>query len=314
MHLILPLSHPGLSWQSTLPPAFKGYRLPGGEVHSASGVFGTITIQQYIHPKFSIRLYTCHLQQAFIFLPRENNNCLRTFLSPDAKWKIQDDPSHALPVKKHHAAFINFASSPVTISFTPTAVTLFQVDFNETLIKELAENIGQPPAQLAKATVAVSTSAAGTDILAIIQSILHCTFDPVIRSYLFASKIAELLLYYYQLLLPAQQTHIAASEHDIQLIIEAERIINDDLTKHHRIQDLAKRLLISPATFKRLFKAQKGLAPFEYLIAQRMKLALSILESGALVKHAAALTGYKSNSFVKAFIKYYGRHPSEVNG
>jgi AraC-like DNA-binding protein len=122
------------------------------------------------------------------------------------------------------------------------------------------------------------------------------------------------LLFHSLLLLQGINTDPLASisENDRKLIEQAAQLINADLSNHLRIKELSQNLAISPPTFKRLFKAVKGMPPFEYLVMQRMKLALSLLQSGTSVKEAAALTGYQCSSFTKAFNKYYGKPPSEV--
>ncbi len=60
------LSHPSLVWEKILPPDFSGVRLPGGDLNSATGEFGTICIQEYNSDHYSIRYHVLHTLQNFM--------------------------------------------------------------------------------------------------------------------------------------------------------------------------------------------------------------------------------------------------------
>jgi AraC-like DNA-binding protein len=130
---------------------------------------------------------------------------------------------------------------------------------------------------------------------------------------IFNARVRDILFHYLLALTTnttREQDNFTAQEKN--LVAEAERLINADLSKHHSIEKLAAILLMSKPSFKRLFKSVKGVAPFEYLIAQRMKLAMSLLQSGHSIKQTAGLTGYGPASFTRAFRKFYNKGPGEV--
>ena len=63
---LLTLSHQPLVWKDVFPIAFKGIRLPGSTLLSASGDFGTVCIQEFQTDHYSIRLNVFDLLQQFI--------------------------------------------------------------------------------------------------------------------------------------------------------------------------------------------------------------------------------------------------------
>lgn len=63
----------------------------------------------------------------------------------------------------------------------------------------------------------------------------------------------------------------------------------------------------------RLFSANLGTTPHQYLISYRMKRAFSMLMEGKSVSETADTVGYPElRNFIRAFKKYYGYSPSQV--
>ena len=78
------------------------------------------------------------------------------------------------------------------------------------------------------------------------------------------------------------------------------------------ISEIAQALNINRSYLSMAFKEKYGVAPKQYLLGHRMKMAASLLQRGNKVKVAATSVGY-ADAFVfsKAFKKYYGISPAQ---
>jgi AraC-like DNA-binding protein len=73
---------------------------------------------------------------------------------------------------------------------------------------------------------------------------------------------------------------------------------------------LADAIAMSRSAFSKRFKSLVGLAPLDYLLRWRMRLARDQLRRGATVSATAAQLGYASESaFGHAFKRVYGHAP-----
>lgn len=78
------------------------------------------------------------------------------------------------------------------------------------------------------------------------------------------------------------------------------------------IGELAKKVQLSEAKFKKAFKEVYGMAPYSYLISVRMEKAKTLLLQGKSIKSISFLLGYKTESnFCKAFRKSFHTSPRE---
>lgn len=78
------------------------------------------------------------------------------------------------------------------------------------------------------------------------------------------------------------------------------------------LPQVAENLFISPAHLGRVFKAEWGMTPHQYLTHCRLRAADKLLSTGAMkVAEVASLTGFCSPShFVNTYKKYYGTTPA----
>lgn len=314
MNLIQILSHPHLNWKDSLPPVFKGYQLPGSEVYSTSGPFGYLCIQHYRTPDYSITTYMSDLQQVMIFQPSKASNGLHAWLPIDGTCKWQPSPvkSYTLPV--FHFTLLGSTSPSPTITLPEKQAVLFEVFFQPHMLQALAgllpgiTKLIADPSQISK-----PPTPAGAETLNAIRSIVYYAHVPSVRSYYFTKRVED-LLFEYLVSIPGATSDKSStlSPQEMQMVNEIEAMLNADLSTHVSLDEIAQRVLTSKSTLQRLFKAVHGLPPFEYLMRQRMKLALLLLQSGDTIKHTAVLTGYRPTSFTKAFRKFYGYTASSV--
>lgn len=112
-------------------------------------------------------------------------------------------------------------------------------------------------------------------------------------------------------LLVSGESHCGHPE-QANVIEEAAAYINEHLTEHLTLNDLAAGAALSPYYFTRLFKKETGLTPHEYLIAMRIDSAKFLLKStSASIKEICFLTGFANESnFCTTFKKWVKVTPS----
>ncbi|MDQ1910727.1 helix-turn-helix domain-containing protein [Paenibacillus sp. GD4] len=88
--------------------------------------------------------------------------------------------------------------------------------------------------------------------------------------------------------------------------------LSSHLKQQHSIEDLAKRVLLSPSRFAHLFKEQTGDSVIETLLKLRLRHAARLLEHTALqVGEIAEEVGFRSPFYMtKQFTALYGQSPT----
>ncbi len=102
----------------------------------------------------------------------------------------------------------------------------------------------------------------------------------------------------------------AAEEH---LVLEASRLMSQDLSDPPPIAVVAEQLNISREYLTRLFSSQLGLAPGSWLRQERMRHAdLLLRSSGEPIEGIAKKVGFQSASaFIAAFRQHFGQTPHQ---
>lgn len=79
------------------------------------------------------------------------------------------------------------------------------------------------------------------------------------------------------------------------------------------VNELGNIFYMHPVYVNRIFKKQKDMSVSQFIMEERMKLALFLLKSGQISMNSVAeQVGYKGYAnFCNAFKKYFGRSPSE---
>lgn len=91
---------------------------------------------------------------------------------------------------------------------------------------------------------------------------------------------------------------------------KAIRLMHEDAAHPWTLDALADAIAMSRSAFSKRFKSKVGLAPLDYLLRWRMRLARDQLRRGATVSATAARLGYSSESaFGHAFKRVYGHAP-----
>ena len=91
---------------------------------------------------------------------------------------------------------------------------------------------------------------------------------------------------------------------------QAIEYINDNLDRKLKLSEIAAQINISQDYFSRLFKQSMNLSPHQYIIRQRLKLAMQLLDRGKSVAQTAYLCGFSNQSHLyKAFYRHFGITP-----
>lgn len=91
---------------------------------------------------------------------------------------------------------------------------------------------------------------------------------------------------------------------------QAIEYINDNLERKLKLSEIAAQINISQDYFSRLFKQSMNISPHQYIIQQRLKLAMHLLDRGKSVAQTAYLCGFSNQSHLyKAFRTHFGITP-----
>ena len=94
-------------------------------------------------------------------------------------------------------------------------------------------------------------------------------------------------------------------------IHKAMRLMTADLRREIQFDALARSVNLSPSRLRHLFKDETGISPVQYLKAQRMQKAKTLLETTFLnLKEVMHQAGFTDRShFARDFKKTYGLPP-----
>lgn len=97
-------------------------------------------------------------------------------------------------------------------------------------------------------------------------------------------------------------------------VIQAKKIIQEDLTQNHSIGDLAKTVGTNEQYLKKYFKQHVGKTVMSFTLETKMLYAKKLIMTGKhRVSDVARLTGYKhATHFTTAFKKYFGFIPNSL--
>ncbi|KAE9075511.1 hypothetical protein PF010_g24275 [Phytophthora fragariae] len=87
-------------------------------------------------------------------------------------------------------------------------------------------------------------------------------------------------------------------------IIQAQSFIEQHYDKNIQIQDVASYVGLERSYFSKLFKANKGISPYEYVMSLRLSKGKQLLrETDMPVEHIALLLGFKDTFHFSSFFK-----------
>ncbi|MBC7851369.1 MAG: helix-turn-helix transcriptional regulator, partial [Chitinophagaceae bacterium] len=146
----------------------------------------------------------------------------------------------------------------------------------------------------------------------IVNEILTNSSAANLQTFFFENKVRELLL---QILLESEKTVPAElSPVSVNALIKAKAIILSDISRHHTIGEISKRVQLNEFDLKTGFKKLWGVGIYEMLLDARMHKAKKLLlETSKPMKEIASLTGYdRLTSFIRSFRNYHNITPGSL--
>lgn len=103
------------------------------------------------------------------------------------------------------------------------------------------------------------------------------------------------------------------SNDDIEYLNDAKKLIDNDISLHHTIIEIARHVGLSETRLTRGFKLLYKMGLFEYLENSRLEKGKYLLEnSNKRLKQISTSLGYRyCNNFNTAFRKKYGKPPGK---
>jgi AraC-type DNA-binding domain-containing proteins len=306
------LTHEPLVWKDIFPPAFKGWRLPGGKLISSVGEFGTVCIQEYKTDHYSIRLNVFDIIQRFIArsFPGETGLYTKLVLKGRVELGMEKEKTYTLGQNQF---ILHYDAGHGTFGIYPNKLHIsLETSFSPKLVNELNALFPGLDKKSRDDVPERSVYWADVETLEIVHSLLHCKYEKELRRYYFDSRVRDLLFKYLLLSEADSPAEKAESEDELKAIYQAEEIISQDISMHTAIPDLSKKVLLNEFRLKKLFKKVFGMGPYEYLVRKRLQKAKELLESGHSVKEAASQVGYRPSDFTTAFREYFGFTPSSI--
>jgi len=98
---------------------------------------------------------------------------------------------------------------------------------------------------------------------------------------------------------------------DAQRIVEAMKFIRENYAEKLRVEEVARRVAMSPSHFAHRFQAVARISPMRYLRQVRLERARERLVGGARVSEVAVDVGFESPAhFTREFKRRFGVSPS----
>lgn len=300
-------------WKKMLPARFKGVRLPGGNITSSQGAFGSVCIQEIREKQYWIQYNVFDISQPVTV--RENFDDDGMFTRLILKGELGQDINQSGKKQFHanHLLIINSFPLSVLSTIAHNNCITFDAFFTHTMIESAIKEF--PGLQKIfdkkkKETVLITWADIGT--YDIVYSILRSKYKKDFQKLYYENRVMDLLFKYLVLTSGHHPAIRTPGERETRAIHESVRLIEADLSKHIRIPALAKMAGLSPTYYKLFFKQVMGLSPYDYLLKQRMKQAKEMLQQGCSVKEIAIKFGYRPSDFSTLFRQQTGFNPSAV--
>lgn len=314
------LSHAPLEFYADLPARFFGTRLPGGNVLSAEGQFGSLCIQEFDGGPFIIRYSVLDIEEDLTLLAKSHHIGLHTIIM--LRNQLTPSIKNAGSIKLLEGQFTMLqANQPeATVSFKARQrYETFETLYHPPIVEEVLIDFPTLAASLLKESplhpniLVNSAEWTNEETKEIVSYILNYAQDKQWRRSYFEDRVSDIL---FQLMIIVSHTdpfEMLHTDQEINSAYEAQKLILKDISKHIIIRDLAKKVNTSESKLKRVFKRIFGKTLHDYLVHHRLKAALSLIHKGLSVKETAARTGWSSSYLIKMYTRKYHTSPGSAN-
>jgi hypothetical protein len=177
------LSHEPLVWKNTLPAKFKGVRLPGANLASAQGAFGSVCIQELHAKHFHIQYKVFDVLEQFTSSEKWQGDGWHTRLILRGHMLQSINACNESRIYKNQLTAISDPSLLVANTFEKKTCITFDTFFNKRIISETLNDYpsffkvvsNQKPGNLLTAWSDVET-------FELVYSVLHSKYKKDVRA------------------------------------------------------------------------------------------------------------------------------------
>jgi len=189
----------------------------------------------------------------------------------------------------------------------------------------LALSLSFPPERVARALITLAGAGGAPSseaspaflldcdlgIAGALDRLLRIVADPVEARLLGPLIVDEILLRLLRTEAAATLRAGVGSPADAQRILQAMHYIRENYSEKLRVDEVARRVAMSPSHFAHRFQAVARISPMRFLRQVRLELARERLMVGARVSEVAVAVGFESPAhFTREFKRHFGMNPS----
>jgi AraC-like DNA-binding protein len=308
------LSHPPLAFSSSLPAGVM--RLGGAVVLSATGSFGSLCIQEFDAPGFLIRYTVIITQEPFTIHTKSIYNGLHGVILMQDHVEAEIKDAGPFQLQAGQFTLIHAPEPEATISLkADQQYIFFEILLPDVFALELVSEFTQLTLPFSKDKPEIWVNPAryiDQEVKDHIHYILHYVDNPAWRQNYYENRVWDIGWKLLALHAGGDLPAAFISEEELAIAHTVQKLIIDNLDKHLRVRELAKKAGTSESKLKQIFTKVYGMAIHEYRIQQRLKKAITLIHEGKLVKEAAAMTGWRSANLIKAYNKIYRTTPGTI--
>jgi AraC-like DNA-binding protein len=318
IHLSLAGDGP-IRFQPGLPDHYHGRILTGATAMAATGLNGSLVIQEYKGSNYSLRYSISRFLYRTGIMGFSNSPGLyiRVLLEGDQQYRI--GKLGKIRLRKGQYIILH-AEEGECLSHYEAEKTYQCLDlyFNSALVAPLAGRYPGLTAMLNRNPAPIIRlnrphSELNFFIWQVVEQLFKSPFDPSTNKLYLDDRAGELLV---ALLENGYRPPVKYryTEQETQALLRTKEFIETNFTKHFTIQELAQRTGMNEFDLKAGFRQFFGKGVFEVLLSCRMKVALDlVLHSDQSMKQISYEVGYKRlTSFINAFRKFYGHSPGKM--
>lgn len=314
-------SNENLMLQPGLPPGVTALTFPGSNAWSAEGDFGTIMYEEYQTGSFTLRFTFFKLLKKMTLHCRMQSPLTGARVALQNKWRFSMPGSSAVKLLENQFVLYSPGKNGEKIVFEKDKeYRSFDALCPPEKLASLLELFPAISSFVQDAVAGKSSFVqkkplrAPHDALDIIKELPECPFEGLLKKYYAENQMDELLFLLLVLALRDEPEEQAPTQKEVDAAHEAEKLILADITLHHSIPAIARKVNLNEFRLKYVFKYIFETGIFEYLLNARMQEAKRLLvTTDKPIKEIASLTGYQRlTSFITAFRKHFRYTPGSV--
>jgi AraC family transcriptional activator of pyochelin receptor len=307
--------------QPGIPPGVAALRIPGSDARSFSDEWGTILVEELKTGPFTIRFTFFQFFKKMTLYTKMSHPPFGARIALKSKWQFKPGDAAEVRLNENQYALYNAGKEGEKMVFEkgkeyrcfdalcPPEKLNGLISLFPTLKELINKSNNGSHSFLVRS--AIQTPHEALDIM---RDIPDCPFEDGLRDYYLENRLDELLFLLLALALKEVPDEVEPIEEELRAAQAAEKMIMSDITQHHSIPAIARKVHLNEFRLKYVFKHLFKTGIFEYLLYARMQEAKRLLtHTDKPIKEIASLTGYQRlTSFITAFRKHFGYTPGSV--